>query len=199
MGLQREVVLQSGGEWVTVALELKPRTGVVRLLPPHHSGPNSFPALPLRKDSPRWLFGVSTSTVSIPRIASRFPRGSAPRSPTAVVLSKGFDPCVWVHTTAEFEQLSDRFLSPHSPFGHDARQLRRRFHGGSFDEKLDSAGRIRVPKPLIEHAGLDGNCVVIGAGEYLEIWNAEAWAKQEEELDAAAPEIAEGLAAAGAA
>jgi len=114
-----------------------------------------------------------------------------------IVLSKGFDPCVWVHTTGEFEQLSDRFLSPHSPFGRDARALRRRFHGGSFDEKLDSAGRIRVPKPLIEHAGLDGNCVVIGAGEYLEIWNADAWAKQEEELDAAAPEIAEGLAAAG--
>ena len=112
-----------------------------------------------------------------------------------VVLSKGFDPCVWVHTTAEFEQLSDRFLSPHSPFGRDARSLRRRFHGGSFDEKLDSAGRIRVPKPLIEHAGLSGPCVVIGAGEYLEIWNAEAWAKQEEELDASAPEIAEGLAA----
>ena len=101
-----------------------------------------------------------------------------------------------MHTTAEFEELSDRFLSPHSPFGKDARALRRRFHGGSFDEKLDSAGRIRVPKPLIEHAGLDGNCVVIGAGEYLEIWNAEAWAKQEEELDAAAPEIAEGLAGA---
>lgn len=114
-----------------------------------------------------------------------------------IVLSKGFDPCVWVHTTSEFEQLSDRFLSPHSPFGRDARQLRRRFHGGSFDEKLDSAGRIRIPKSLIEHAGLDGNCVVIGAGEYLEIWNADAWAKQEEELDAAAPEIAEGLAAAG--
>ena len=83
--------------------------------------------------------------------------------------------------------------------GGNARALRRRFHGGSFDETLDSAGRIRVPKPLIEHAGLDGNCVVIGAGEYLQIWNADAWAKQEEELDAAAPEIAEGLAAAGTA
>lgn len=116
-----------------------------------------------------------------------------------VVLSKGFDPCVWVHTTEEFEQLSDRFLSPHSPFGADARKLRRRFHGGSFDEKLDSAGRIRIPKTLLEHAGLDSNCVVIGAGEYLEIWDADAWAKQELELDAAAPEIAEGLAAAGTA
>ncbi|MGH2975999.1 MAG: hypothetical protein ACRDLL_14195 [Solirubrobacterales bacterium] len=39
---------------------------------------------------------------------------------------------------------------------------------------------------------------MIGAGEYLEIWNAEAWAKQEAELDASAPEIAEGLAASGA-
>jgi MraZ protein len=111
-----------------------------------------------------------------------------------VVLSKGFDPCVWVQTTEAFEQLSDRFLSPHSPFGKDARSLRRRFHGGSSDEKLDSAGRIRIPRHLIEHAGLNGPCVVIGAGEYLEIWSADAWAEQEKELDATAPEIAEGLA-----
>ncbi|HET6997202.1 MAG TPA: division/cell wall cluster transcriptional repressor MraZ, partial [Solirubrobacterales bacterium] len=71
------------------------------------------------------------------------------------------------------------------------------FHGGSFDETLDSAGRIRIPKPLIEHGKLDGPCVVIGAGEYLEIWNADDWAKQEEELDTSAAEIAEGLAGTG--
>jgi MraZ protein len=115
-----------------------------------------------------------------------------------VVLSKGFDPCVWLQTTEDFEQLSDRFLSPHSPFGRDARQLRRHFHGYSFDESLDSAGRVRIPKKLIEHAGLGGNCVVVGNGEYLEIWNADAWEKKEAELDAAAPEIAEGLAGAEA-
>lgn len=114
-----------------------------------------------------------------------------------VVLSKGFDPCVWVQTTAAFEQLSERFLSPHSPFGRDARQLRRRFHGGSFDDNLDSAGRVRIPKALLEHAGLSGPCVVIGAGEYLEIWDAEAWAKEEGALDEAAPAIAEGLAGGG--
>ena len=39
-----------------------------------------------------------------------------------------------------------------------------------------------------------GACVVVGGGEYLEIWSAEAWARQEQELDAEAPEIAEGLA-----
>ena len=103
---------------------------------------------------------------------------------------------MWLQTTAAFERLSDRFLSPHSPFGRDARRLRRRFHGGSFDEKLDSAGRVRIPKPLIEHAGLSGSCIVIGAGEYLEVWDAAAWARQEQELDAEAPDIAEGLAGA---
>ena len=113
-----------------------------------------------------------------------------------VVLSKGFDTCVWLQTTADFERLSDRFLAPHSPFGTNARKLRRRFHGGSFDEKLDSAGRVRLPKPLIEHAGLAGPCVIVGAGEYLEIWDAERWAAQESALDAEAAEIAEGLAGA---
>ena len=111
-----------------------------------------------------------------------------------VVLSKGFDPCVWLHTTEAFDGLSERFLSPHSPFGRDARRLRRHLHGGSFDEKLDSAGRVRIPRPLIDHAGISGSCVVIGAGEYLEIWDAEAWAKQAQELEGEAPEIAEGLA-----
>ena len=116
-----------------------------------------------------------------------------------VVLSKGFDPCVLLHTPEGYDDLSTRFLTPHSPFGREARSMRRRFHGGSFDEKLDSAGRVRVPKSLLEHARLDGACVVVGNGEYLEIWNAAAWAEQEEELDARAPEIAEGLAGVGAA
>jgi hypothetical protein len=59
-GLQRGVVLQSGGEWVIVAIELKPRTGVVRFLPPHHSGPI--------------LFRLS------PPVSERTRRGGLPRS-----------------------------------------------------------------------------------------------------------------------
>jgi MraZ protein len=111
-----------------------------------------------------------------------------------VVLSKGLDPCVDLYTPQGFERVSDTYLAPHSPFSSDARKMRRRFHGGSFDEKLDSAGRVRLPKPLVEHAGLDGPCVIVGAGEHLEIWKAGAWASHEAELDAAAAEIAEGLA-----
>jgi MraZ protein len=114
-----------------------------------------------------------------------------------VVLSKGLDPCVDLYTPEAFERVSDTYLAPHSPFSADARKMRRRFHGGSFDEKLDSAGRVRLPKPLIEHADLDGPCVIVGAGDNLEIWNAETWARHQSELDAAAAEIAESLVESG--
>ena len=70
------------------------------------------------------------------------------------------------------------------------RLLRREARLGRADPHPEALDRARRP---------GGQCVVIGAGEYLEIWNADAWAKQEEELDAAAPEIAEGLAGATAA
>jgi division/cell wall cluster transcriptional repressor MraZ len=73
--------------------------------------------------------------------------------------------------------------------------MRRRFHGRSHDETLDSAGRIRVPQHLIAHAKLtEGPCLVIGVADHLEIWNTTAWANHDAEIDATAAEIAEELA-----
>jgi transcriptional regulator MraZ len=114
-----------------------------------------------------------------------------------VVLSKGLDPCVDVFSVEGFDQFSERFLAGHSPLSTRGRQIRRRFHGSAFDEKVDSAGRVRLARPLIEHAGLEGACVVVGTLDHLEIWNAETYVRHEAELDAAAVEIAEGLAEAG--
>ena len=53
--------------------------------------------------------------------------------------------------------------------------MRRRILARSHDDSLDSAGRIHLPKHLIDHAGLEGPCVVVGLVNHLEIWNAEAW------------------------
>ena len=110
-----------------------------------------------------------------------------------VVLSKSLDPCVWLYTPSEFDRIAERYISPHSPFTPEARDLRRRFHGASFDEQLDSAGRVRLPKLLVEHAALTGPCALVGAGEYLEIWSASAWAERQADLDARGSDIAESL------
>lgn len=111
-----------------------------------------------------------------------------------IVLAKGPDPCLWLMTKEDFEAMSAQYIAPHSPFGANARRLRRIFNANASEGELDSAGRVRVNRKLIEAAGLEGTCAVIGAGEYVEIWAADAWAKENELLDAEFGEIAETMA-----
>ena len=113
-----------------------------------------------------------------------------------VVLSKGPDACLWMMTDQAFQKMEDDYIKPHSPFGVDARNLRRAFNSSAEESELDSAGRVRIPKNLLEDAGLDGACAVIGVGGYIEIWNAESWKREAAKLKDAFPEIAEGLSGA---
>ena len=66
--------------------------------------------------------------------------------------------------------------------------MRRHFHGGAFDDTLDSAGRIRLPKKLVEHAGLgEGPFVIVGSDDWFEVWSAKRWESYEKEMDAEGP------------
>ena len=89
------------------------------------------------------------------------------------------------------------WINPLSPMGADGRRIRRRVFGTSEQTELDSAGRVRLPKHLIRHAGLDGPSLVVGVGDHLEIWNTEAWGSESEEFEAQAAELTERLAAQG--
>jgi len=112
------------------------------------------------------------------------------------VLAAGLDPCVEVYPNAEFARFEEQVLGELNPLSRKGRMMRRRFHGRSHDETLDTAGRVRIPKHLMDHASLkEGPCVVIGVADHLEIWNTRAWTEHDAEIDATAAEIAEELAA----
>lgn len=42
-----------------------------------------------------------------------------------------------------------------------------------------TAGALEIPASLAEFAGIDGEVVVVGQGDYIEIWSPEAWLEQE--------------------
>lgn len=42
--------------------------------------------------------------------------------------------------------------------------------------ELDAQGRILIPQPLRDFAGLTKNVAVVGSGECAEFWDADAWA-----------------------
>jgi len=80
-----------------------------------------------------------------------------------------------------FERLAQRAsaLSTTDPQG---RAIRRILFGGAADVALDSAGRILIPPFLRTYADVDGEVAIIGAGDYIEIWNSTAWAGELESV-----------------
>ena len=116
-----------------------------------------------------------------------------------VVLFEELDPCVSIYSPQEYDQLAERYLGHLSPLSREGRMMKRRFHARSHDEALDSAGRVRLPKHLVDHAGLSGACVIVGVQDHLEIWNPERWSAEDAEIDSRAGEMAEGLSSGGGA
>ena len=49
------------------------------------------------------------------------------------------------------------------------------FLAGASDETPDKQGRVTVPPDLRAYAALSKDCVVVGAGTRVEVWDAEAW------------------------
>ena len=88
-----------------------------------------------------------------------------------IVLVAGLDPCVEVFSPRGYEDWSRRFLADLNRLGKSGRMMYRRFNASASDELLDSAGRVRLAKHLIAHAGLDGPCMVVGVGDHVELWN----------------------------
>ncbi|ANI92155.1 division/cell wall cluster transcriptional repressor MraZ [Dietzia timorensis] len=52
---------------------------------------------------------------------------------------------------------------------------------GADVQQLDKQGRISIPSGQRGYAGLDRDCVVNGLGERLEVWDATAWDRYNEE------------------
>ena len=111
-----------------------------------------------------------------------------------VVLTAGLDPCVEVYAAADYASREQESLSQLNPLSRKDRMMRRRLLARSHDDGLDSAGRIHLPRHLLDHAGLEGPCVVVGIANQLEIWNADRWREHNEEIDAGAEEMAEEVA-----
>ena len=101
-----------------------------------------------------------------------------------IYLTRGFDQCIWAFSPGEWEEYSSRYAAM-SPNSRDARTLRRRVFGSTFDLELDRQGRVVLPQPLRQYAGLQEEVVIVGAGTWLELWDGSRWAEIMVEINAA--------------
>jgi MraZ protein len=91
-----------------------------------------------------------------------------------LVITKGQERCLYIWPITEFARIADSLrTAPVTQKG--PRDFMRVLYAGASDEVPDKQGRVTVPPALRAYAGLDRDCVVIGANSRVEVWDAVAW------------------------
>jgi MraZ protein len=109
-----------------------------------------------------------------------------------LVITRGIDHCLAVYPRQVWDQLAERIAKlPISQ--RNARNFSRLMFSGAADFVPDRQGRVLIPQPLRDYAGLDGDAVIIGLHDRLEIWNPENWTALRTEVEENPESIAEQL------
>ena len=84
------------------------------------------------------------------------------------------DRCLLIYPLPEWEHIEQalvRLPSLHP----QARKLQRLLIGHATESDFDSQGRILIPTPLRDFAGLGKKVVLIGQGHRFELWDEQVW------------------------
>ncbi len=109
------------------------------------------------------------------------------------VANRGFERCLYLFPkdvwTVKLNEVQG--LNEYLP---EVRQFKRYFYRGATEFTPDKADRILLPKILLDYAGIDKTLIITAVGEYLEVWNAEAYRDlvntEPEDISALAQKIA---------
>jgi len=107
-------------------------------------------------------------------IPSRFRDVIAVRKLGRLMICRGLDRCLFLFGEQEWRKFEERLSS--LPLERSvARRFTRELFSGAAECDVDKQGRIMIPAMLREHASLDGEVIVVGVFERIEIWNKELW------------------------
>jgi MraZ protein len=109
-----------------------------------------------------------------------------------VVLTPGVERCVIAYPLAEWKKVADA-LTTGSITPSKLRRLNRAIFATAFNLNIDGQGRVVLPVPLRQYAGIEDVVVIAGANNFLEFWNKEDWESEKAVSQEQAWQIIESL------
>jgi MraZ protein len=109
-----------------------------------------------------------------------------------LVIAKFQERCLAIWPSSVFVEMTKTVRSASSS-QLDVRDYQRMLASGASNETPDKQGRITVPPDLRSYAGLDKDCVVVGAIDRVEVWNPAAWARYSADKEPAFAELNQAL------
>jgi MraZ protein len=100
-----------------------------------------------------------------------------------LVITRFQERCLAIWPVSTFAELVQGVRGASS--SQQVRDYQRMLASGASDETPDKQGRVTIPAHLRSYAGLDRDCVVVGAINRVEIWDAGAWQTYEASKESA--------------
>jgi len=95
-----------------------------------------------------------------------------------VVLTPGVERCINLYPLAEWQKVAAT-LTTGSVERSKTRRLNRAIFATAFrPPPIDKQGRIALPVPLRDYAGIEDEVIIAGVNTYLELWNKEQWEEE---------------------
>ena len=107
-----------------------------------------------------------------------------------MVLTRGYDRCIAIYTPAQWENVASEVASLSLNRVRN-RRMRRMNFSAAYDLEMDRQGRVLLPASLRRYAQIGEEVVIVGMGDFLEIWSKESWEEESAFLDEEATLIAE--------
>lgn len=95
-------------------------------------------------------------------------------STSELVVKRGFEPCLVIYPMLEWKKVFNK-VSGLSEFNKEFRTFQRSFLRGATEVDMDGNGRVLLPKTMIKFADIEGEVIVVGTGNRLEVWNPEKY------------------------
>lgn len=89
-------------------------------------------------------------------------------------IAPGQDKSLAIYTEDVLEQMG-KSLSRLSPAAKQTRAFSRLFYAQAQPAEIDKQGRLRIPPELAKLGELEGEVVVVGVRDRIELWSATAW------------------------
>lgn len=91
------------------------------------------------------------------------------------IITKGLDQSLYLYNPAEWEKVLKKLEDLSLPNKIEQRAFKRVLLSGAHEIFPDAQGRILIPNPLCEYAGIKNDVMIIGVGNRIEVWNKHNW------------------------
>ncbi|MDR0553794.1 MAG: division/cell wall cluster transcriptional repressor MraZ [Treponema sp.] len=92
-----------------------------------------------------------------------------------LVMTKGIENCLWLFSPEQWEKTAGNLMNQATLSLEKLSLVQHRFIAPAKMVEIDKIGRIAVPQRLRDFAGLNKDCIIMGMGKFIEIWDIERY------------------------